>query len=58
LAEIEKENHALKQVNHKLVSKLQETMAFLVDYANMELDERDYEEDNIIEELQAKNSKL
>jgi hypothetical protein len=30
-------------------------MAFLVDYANMELDERDYEKDNIIEELQAHN---
>ena len=30
-------------------------MAFLVDYANMELDERDFEEDNIIEELQTHN---
>jgi len=33
-------------------------MAFLVEYANMELDERDNEEDNIIEELQAQNLKL
>jgi len=33
-------------------------MAFLVDYANMELDERDIEEDNIIEELQTHNLKL
>jgi hypothetical protein len=30
-------------------------MAFLMDYANMELDERDYEKDIIIEELQAHN---
>ena len=33
-------------------------MAFLVDYANMELDEWDFEGDTIIEELQAHNLKL
>jgi hypothetical protein len=43
------ENNKLKEVNHRLVSKLQESMTFLVDYANMEIDDEDQEEENLIE---------
>ena len=37
------------------MTKLQETMSFLIDYANHELDDRDLDEDQVVEELNTQN---